>query len=132
MINKILKMTTMTTETRFNIVKLQLLSAIAYLNEKKIIANSTTIIDITGMEKFTVRSRLYQMTNLLNISFDKKHHNGCTLKYKLNETGKRRLNLLLDRMLNGYDLKLQKKPEPYDWTGFVLLPGLVEEVEENE
>lgn len=111
-------------------VKLRILSAVAYLNKNRIPANSVTIQKLTGMtsesDTISIRSRLYQMRHLFNISYDKKHHDRCVLKYRLNKTGEQRLNMLLDRLDNGYDLNLKRKPEPRDWSGFLLLPGLEE------
>ena len=117
-------------ENRYNVVKLRILSAVEYLNENRLPANSVTIQKLTGMTNdkdiVSISTRLNQLKHLFSISYDRKHHDGCTLRYKLNDNGKRRLNMLLDRMNNGYDLNLKRKPEPRDWTGFLLLPGLEE------
>lgn len=114
----------------YNITKLRILSAVDWLEESKYPANSRTVSKLAGIGHYATSTRLRELNNLFIVKYDKKTTDRCRLLYKLNETGKRRLNLLLDRMLNGYDLKLQKKPEPYDWTGFVLLPGLEEKKED--
>lgn len=109
---------------QYNVTKIKILASIDYLESYKLPANSKTISKISGIRQPAVATRLRDMNHLFHVKYDKKTTDGCKLRYKLNDNGKRRLNMLLDRLEKGYDLKLQKKPEPQDWTGFVLLPGL--------
>lgn len=109
---------------KFNVTKFMILSTISYLNEQNVPANSKTISKLSSIKHSAVMTFLSEQGGLFNIRYDKKKTDGCLLLYTLNERGKRRLNQLLDRFANGYNLKLRNKPEPYDWSGFVLLPGL--------
>lgn len=116
---------------QYNVTKLRILASIDYLASCKIPANSKTISELAGISQYAAATRLREMNHMLAVRYSKRNVDRCQLQYKLNDNGKRRLNMLLDRVLNGYDLKLQKKPEPYDWTGFVLLPGLKKEEDKN-
>ena len=118
--------------SQFNVSKLRILAAIDTLNMDKIPANSVNISELTGIDLNSIKVRLCQLKKLLNIRYDNQKHDNCKLLYSLNTKGQTRLDNLLKRVENGNNLKLKKKPEPYDWTGFVLLPGLKEPIDKNK
>ena len=122
----------------YNVSKFQILSAVFVLNQCKWECTSATIQQCTLMNLNVVCRFLHRYSSygLLGKEINNKRSKidlskNSLYKYSLTKKGSQCLSELNHRFQDGKHLHLKQKPRDADYTKFVLLPGLSDELKEE-
>lgn len=113
----------------YNLTKYQILAAVLFLEEMGMQATTVKIRILTQRRSDSICKILKKCTPTYIISKGGWNvEDRCVTYCKATKRGRTLFNMLADNHARGLNLKISKHqtPEPYDYSDFVLLPGLEE------